>query len=89
MNALCIAVGWRGAAGPEDLAILVTVGFDEECARPGWRALTRRRKAHAEAAREVELAGRHRAATPAPFCYDRRRIARPIRSAAALTASGG
>src|ERR1700730_10337110 len=27
MNALCIAVGWRGgAAGPEDLAILVAVG---------------------------------------------------------------
>src|ERR1700734_1497269 len=27
MNALCIAVGWRGgAAGPENLAILVTVG---------------------------------------------------------------
>jgi hypothetical protein len=27
MNALCIAVGWRGgAAGPEDLAILVTIG---------------------------------------------------------------
>jgi hypothetical protein len=63
--------------------------FDEECARARWRALTRRRKARVEVAHEVELMGRHRPATAAPFCYDRRRIARPIRSAASLTASGG
>jgi hypothetical protein len=90
MNALCIAVGWWGrrrrsgrSGHPGHRR------FDEECARAGWRALTRRRKAHVEAAHEVELAGRLRPATAAPFCYDRRRIARPIRSTASLTASGG
>ena len=36
MNALCIAVGWRGgAAGPEDLAILVTVGSMRSAHEPG------------------------------------------------------
>jgi hypothetical protein len=90
MNASCIAVGWGGRRRQSRRS-----GhpghrwFDEKCARVGWRALTRRRKAHVEAAHEVELARRHRAATAAPFCYDRRGIARPIRSAAFLTASGG
>ena len=36
MNALCIAVGWRGgAAGAEDLAILVTVGSMMSAHEPG------------------------------------------------------
>ena len=35
MNALCIAVGWRGGAGPEDLAILVTVGSMRSAHEPG------------------------------------------------------
>jgi hypothetical protein len=36
MNVLCIAVGWRGdAAGPENLAILVTVGSMRSAHEPG------------------------------------------------------